>query len=222
MKSRNSNLKKLCFFLWSFLFILIIFELYPSFAEDHRVKWNVVQFEMDWEKGKAPKWYMGPLLAKEIFAPIIYKYKGDIKLWRFHRRASRDKSGHQFSFIFFAKKNAAELIFREVQEISLLNELSEKKYIIRENYISTEKFEEGEYSDPHWSSEMQAAWPEYAMGFSKLWLRLIFIYDTELPMGKNMIEHYMRVEEKLSGEWRNSATHAFFHHVHAMFAYVKS
>lgn len=61
------------------------------------------------------------------------------------------------------------------------------------------------------------------MGFSKLWLSLIFLYDNfgESPEIMEKTKKYQKIQNKLSQEWGKSARHAIFHHAHAIFAYVK-
>ncbi len=63
--------------------------------------WWYAKFRMDWPKDAEPLWHMDPLLAHRVIAPVLSRYSEEISLWRFHRRAAPDASGHQFSFIFY-------------------------------------------------------------------------------------------------------------------------
>lgn len=210
--------------LLSFVFVVIVsFNIFCSYDLSSSSSWNIVAFQINWPEGESPHWYVDPLLAKEVFSSIIEAHQNNIPLWRFHRRAVRDRAGHQFSFIFYADQRLAKKIFKETKENLVLKELLRDKIVIKEKYLLTGKCGVGDLSDPHWSREMQIAWPDYAMGFSKLWLNLIFLYDNfgERPEIKEKTKKYQKIQNNLNQEWGKSARHAIFHHVHAIFAYQK-
>ena len=63
---------------------------------------------------------MDVLLAHQLFKPVLLKYAHNIELWRFHRRAGRDKAGHRFSFIFYAREATATAILNNLAENPLI------------------------------------------------------------------------------------------------------
>ena len=64
------------------------------------INWWYVRFRLVWPDEEEPDWSLDALIAHQIVAPVLEQYDDQIQLWRFHRRAARDSSGHQFSFIF--------------------------------------------------------------------------------------------------------------------------
>ena len=210
-----------CFTLWVALICLLIFQFKPYTGRANSLSWNVISFQINWPDGERPNWYVGPLLAKEVFFPVILENNANLPLWRFHRRASRDKAGHKFSFIFYTNASVAEKIFLQVKKNLILEWLFYEGIIVDGNYVYTEKYGEGDLSDPSWSPAMQMAWPEYAMGVSKTWLKLLIFYSGNIPQKKEkIIRNYEEIQKGLSVEWRREARHALFHHANAIFAYV--
>ena len=60
-----------------------------SEAEINTSGWWFARFQIKTYKDGI-KWYIDPLLANEVVAPVIEKYGDEITLWRFHRRAVKD------------------------------------------------------------------------------------------------------------------------------------
>lgn len=148
------------FVLLCFSFATIIsFNIFHSYALSYSSSWNIVAFKIAWPEKENPSWYVDPLLAKEVFSSLIEDHQDNIPFWRFHRRATRDQAGHQFSFIFYADQRLAKKIFKETKENLILKELLRDKIIIKEEYVLTGKCGVGDLSDSHWSEEMKIAWP---------------------------------------------------------------
>src|SRR5690606_34717849 len=69
--------------------------------------WWQAKYTIDWPEDSAPQWWVDALLANEMIAPSALTQEGRPLLWRFHRRAARDASGHQFTFRFYTTRSDA-------------------------------------------------------------------------------------------------------------------
>ncbi len=190
--------------------------------------WWYVRFRLNWPEDEKPHWYLDPLIAHRIITPVLERYDGQIQLWRFHRRAARDSSGHQFSFIFYASVKTAVDIYSDLQADELLEELVSETIITRVIYDDlshANRTDIADTSDPSWSPTVQNSWPHYIMGASRMWLGLIgeTVESTEIENSPATIEEmqifYSGVNESITEVWRNKGRHAFLHHLNALFGY---
>jgi hypothetical protein len=89
---------------------------YSLMPPDEQVRnWWRVSFKHHWADDTEPLWHQDALLAHQIVAPALERYRDQIKLWRFHRRAARDGAGHRFSFLFYATVETADSIYQAVK-----------------------------------------------------------------------------------------------------------
>ena len=190
--------------------------------------WWYVRFRLNWPENEKPEWYLDTLIAHRIIAPVLERYDGQIELWRFHRRAARDSSGHQFSFIFYASEHTAADIYSDLQADGLLEELVAETIItsvIYDDLSRANRTDIADTSDPAWSPAVQYSWPYYIMGASRMWLGLIgeTVESTEVKNSLATIEEmqifYSGVNESITEVWRNKGRHAFLHHLNALFGY---
>jgi hypothetical protein len=185
--------------------------------------WWYVKVKMAWPEEQEPAWYMDSLLARQVFRSQLLAHALDIEMWRFHRRAVRDNSGHQFSFIFYAKKPAAQAILNGVAQNPTMRSLMDAGNVESLQLFDANKNPSSAIeatSDPNWTPEMQRAWPYYAMGVSQLWLSLIDQYvasalhnGENLPNEKNvneLVEYYKHINDNLNATWENEGGHALF------------
>lgn len=191
--------------------------------------WWYVRFKMDWpEDSDEPAWFMDVLLAHRVVAPVLERYRSDIALWRFHRRAVRDGGGHQFSFIFYSNRKTAKGVCGDVRGDRLLGELKASGRIARDLYddaasISRPHIEDT--SDSRWSPPVQKSWPLFIMGVSEMWLGLIAEIARSAPDGGEnglsdaILEYYRSVNERVEALWRQECGHALLHHLNAIFGY---
>ena len=176
-----------------------------------------------------PLWQVDLFLAHSVMAPILEKYHEDIILWRFHRRATSDAVGHQFSFIFYSSPQIAKHVFEEVAASTLLEDAKICGFITTEKYDDTTILNHpaiSDTSDGNWSTITQKAWPYYIMGVSQMWLTMIddIIKDNPPPAEdiqsiNDLIDYYNEVNEVVKTLWRDEAQHAFLHHLNAAFGY---
>lgn len=196
---------------------------------DHRNGWWYVRFKMAWPEGDEPAWYMDPMLAHRVISPVLKQYSQDIVLWRFHRRAVRDQTGHQFSFIFYSSPEAAQSIYTSIAVNGTLNQLTKHGMVTNVSYDNTRtvaKPDIEDTSDRKWSPNLQKAWPYFIMGASKTWLDLIELNvqqssgDSESSSIKDLKALYIQVNNSIDALWQKEGSHAFLHHLNAIFGYV--
>jgi hypothetical protein len=178
-----------------------------------------------------PAWYMGPLLADRIMAPVIKQEGQNIFLWRFHRRAVSDEAGHQFSFIFYSTPEVAERVEAAVKANPLVDQLIEAGLLSEVGYPDVSVIDQprvSDTSDQHWPDEIKSTWPVFIMGASEMWLKMTEdLADADPEAGEQMSvaemsKLYQRVEEQLDTIWREDSRHAYFHHLNALFGYKRS
>jgi hypothetical protein len=190
--------------------------------------WWYARFRMDWPKDKDPAWYVDFILAHRVVSPVLDQYEKKISLWRFHRRAARDKSGHEFSFIFYASRETAQEIYRAIQSNRILKKLIDAHLVIDTIYDDTTGVllsDLGATSDPIWSPEIKRTWPFYIMGVSRMWLNLIdevskeTIKETDFSNLDDVLAGYRKVNKIVEEKWQEEGGHAFLHHLNAIFGY---
>jgi hypothetical protein len=190
--------------------------------------WWYARFAMEWPQGQEPSWHLDLLLAHRVVAPVLDRYRGEIALWRFHRRAIRDSAGHQFSFIFHASPETARKVFSTIQVESTLKEMKARGLILRDSYddpsvITRPNIQDT--SDPRWPPAIQKSWPYYILGVSEMWLNLIADMADGSPEGKTpgdlkeMLAIYEQANASIETLWQEQGQHAFLHHLNAIFGY---
>jgi hypothetical protein len=190
--------------------------------------WWFARFRLHWPPDTQAVWHMDLYLAHQIIKPLLDRHKNDIHLWRFHRRAARDNSGRQFSFIFYSSPQTAQNIFNALKSNAQINHLKFAGVIAEEVYdnpakITRPKIEDS--SDKKWPVSIQKTWPSYIMGVSQMWLDLISEIANEKlertsPASLEEIEtFYQQVNETITDLWQKEGRHAFMHHLNALFGY---
>jgi hypothetical protein len=194
--------------------------------------WWYVPIKVTWPEDEPIAWHVDVLLAHQLFKPLLIEHALDIQLWRFHRRAVRDNTGHQFTFLFYAKQSTAMAILDELEQNPLIPELIaakviDKVYLHERNNAPNSAVEAT--SDKNWSLPMQRAWPYFAMGVSQVWLGLIDQYVA--AQGQNLenlqqeadvqalARFYQTINQELETTWENEGGHALLHHLNALFGY---
>ena len=199
---------------------------YPdeSLVDVDKLYWWSARFKINWPANINWDSAMDLFVAHRIVAPSLEKYSNRLFRWRFHRRAARDNTGHQFSFIFYADADIAEKIFNQIRSNAVLNELLNSQLINNASMGETDKPSKPDIedsSDSNWSETLQRQWPAYIMGVSAMWLGLI---DENLETTQNeevfrLLEAYRRTEEKITSIWYQEGKHALLHHLNAIFGY---
>lgn len=177
---------------------------------------------------ESPSWYMGALIADQILAPIIKEQGNNLFLWRFHRRAGDDETGHQFSFIFYSKPEVADKVSEAVKANLLVDQLLESGLLVEVKYPDTSSIDKpliSDTADQRWPDEIKKTWPIFIMGASEMWLMMMETLADAKPGNKEemsvdeLVRLYQEVEQELDTLWRNESRHAYFHHLNALFGY---
>ena len=188
--------------------------------------WWQIGFHRPFESVEEVQWHYDTYIAFNILKPLLEQHDG-IDLWRFHRRAAPDKTGHRFSLIFYAKRELAEKIYQHVNDHSLVKQLITGKHIQRLTFYDINgelRSDIGATSDKKWPLELQKTWPYFSMGVSQTWLGLVEYYYNRLELGgdadlSDQLEGFEQVSADVDLVWRQRGSHAFLHHLNALFAY---
>ncbi|MGR8981005.1 MAG: hypothetical protein ACU84H_13065 [Gammaproteobacteria bacterium] len=224
---------KRCFILFPFLLLAACSiskpipeaVLEPALKQESTAKgWWKASYEIAWPDDQAPSWHLDVLLAHRVIAPVLEDYRPAIQLWRFHRRAGRDKAGHRFSFLFYSSPDAAARIFKALRASPVSSRMLSEHRLVRIDYDDprhNSKPEVQDASDPVWPLMVQKTWPSFIMGASEMWLGLISELSEQL--GVNAEPHdeqrYRDVQTQLSRLWREQGQHPLLHHLNALFGY---
>lgn len=200
----------------------------PNYATFERTYWWSCKFKLVWPEDVAADFAIDLLLAHSVIAPILAEHINNIPYWRFHRRATRNKAGHQFSFLFYSDSETAFTIFSAINQSKVL------KRAISSNLVEEVKMDDSDNpqsphledtSDHHWSSALQYNWPAFIMGVSALWLGLIDDAMIDSPENfddiHELLEQYRHADEKVTDIWQNEGQHALLHHLNAVFGYKR-
>ena len=188
--------------------------------------WWRCNFQIVWPEDEEINWAMDLLLAHAVVQPVLLQHGDDISYWRFHRRAARDNSGHQFSLLFYSTPATASLVMSGIGDSRLLQDAYDAdliKQVIFDDPAHPLEPGVGDTSDPHWSPALQRNWPAFIMGASSLWLGLITEYMEDSPEEYTdiqlLLEQYRDVDDKITQTWRTEGQHALLHHLNAVFGY---
>lgn len=202
--------------------------LAPETLSDAERGWWGARFHVLWPPAEEPSWHVDLILAHQIVLPVLQQHRGEIDLWRFHRRAARDAQGHRFSFLFYASPAAASDIFHTLMNDALLDRLKYSGLILKDVYddpgiVAKPNIEDT--SDPHWPDVVRRNWPYYIMGVSHMWMNMIAEIAAQQPDRDSfstiseLVAFYQNVNTSLNEMWREDGRHAFLHHLNALFGY---
>ena len=188
--------------------------------------WWRCNFKNVWLVDERPDFVIDLLLAHAVVSPILVEHINEIPYWRFHRRAARDQTGHQFSLLFYSKPEVASAVFEEISKSEVLirahaSHLVEKVILDDPNNPVFSSLDAT--SDHHWSPNLQENWPSFIMGVSTLWLGLIEDSFQGTPEDfadiNKLLERYREIDELIAEIWKREGQHALLHHLNAVFGY---
>lgn len=201
----------------------------PAFQALDGAFWWKCRFKIVWPKEGDADLALDLLLAHAVVSPVLESHAGDLPYWRFHRRAVRDRTGHQFTFLFYGRPETAAEVFAEIGRSRVLRQamaanLVEKTILDDPDHPRLPGIEAT--SDPRWSPELRRNWPPFIMGVSALWLGLIsdaMDGTPEIPDDPHLLlAAYRKVDSGITGVWRNEGQHALLHHLNAVFGYEET
>ncbi len=188
--------------------------------------WWLIAITIRWDPEQTPDWYLDALVADQVYAPALSDAGSAIALWRFHRRATDDETGHRFSLLAYTNAVSAHILYRQIREASVLQWLESDGRITS---VTTSEVERpglppiAHSSDAAWPAEIQASWPWFIMGVSQTWLSLIREVTAEQPLADPsptvLLDYYRGVDERVTALWRDYGQHVYLHHLNALFGY---
>ena len=190
--------------------------------------WWYAKFKIRIPENGVPLSHIDLLIAHEVVNPALLKYNNNIKLWRIHRRWNNDKTGHEFSFIFYCRLDIATSVYNEFRANTLIQSLRRNKVLERVRYDRTNKIRKPnleDTNDPIWTGLIQKRWMYYIMSVSELWLGLISDIVNEVDIEQKSkkiaetIEFYKEIGKKLNALWQMQCRHPLLHHMNAIFGY---
>lgn len=184
--------------------------------------WWYARFTIHRPDNKPPRWHMGTLLAGEVIAPMFERHYRDILVWRIHRRAGNDASGHVFSFIFYATAAGAKAIYSDIASNPVLSMLEQKGWVTQVKFDDLHKIIRPgieDTSDTHWTPLVQKTWPAMIMGASRMWLDMVSVLAADKTPGEDLETHYKAVHDEVTQIWAEQGQHALLHHLSAIYAY---
>lgn len=184
--------------------------------------WWFARFYIDRPEGEAPRWYIGTLIGGEVIAPVFDAHFQDILIWRVHRRAGNDPTGHKFSFIFYSSAEGARRIYAALDKNPVLQQLKQAGRVTRVVFDDTSQIKRPrieDTSDPHWSLAVQRTWPALAMGASRMWLDLVGETAASRSDEPDLEQRYIATQQDVTSIWATQGQHAVLHHISGIFAY---
>ncbi len=196
-------------------------------AEQADRAWWQLRFKLIWPENEYPNFSAHSLIAEQLLLPVITAHEERLTLWRFHRRASRDAAGNQFSLIFYTDEATAAQINNDISMNPLTYSLIDNAIIEKTAFSKRTQQELGlleQTSDPQWPIEIQRSWPYFIMGASQSWLMLVQEISQGLELDdtisySGLITHYQRVDQAVNAQWVDYGQRAYLHHLNAIFGY---
>ena len=201
----------------------------PAPPDAARKGWWFASFFLTWPEETAPAWHRDLLIAHRIAAPVLERYRDEIELWRFHRRAGRDQYGHRFSLYFYATPATAAQVFGALGQSPLLPRLGSARLLDRVEFDDTASIPRPGVeaaSDPNWSPPVARTWPYFIKGVSEMWLHLIDDiavgddYPPDLASPEDLDAYYRQINTTITAHWQQEGRHALLHHLNALFGYA--
>lgn len=190
--------------------------------------WWRAKFRLHWPRETEPDFSYHLLIADQIVSPVIDQFRDKLILWRFHRRAARDDAGHQFTFLYYAKRQDSVLIQQAIRADPMISQLREGGVLDALLFTGAKRngsnLVEGT-SDTMWPVEIQKSWPYFIMGVSQSWLDLIArerdgAGEVDQYSMVQLVDYYDQLNDRIVDKWGRFGRHAYLHHINAIFGYT--
>ena len=90
--------------------------------------WWAYRFRIDWPEKAPADMAVDLLLAHAVVKPHLEVFAPRLSYWRFHRRAARDATGHQFSLLFYADPATAGEFYAALESSPVLARLRDQAH----------------------------------------------------------------------------------------------
>ena len=170
------------------------------------------------------RWWIDIFLFDTVVRECLATNSGNINIWRIHRRAADDQAGHQYSLFYYSPHELFEVVKSFIADHKAVKILQSEN-LLRELIQNSKGKEIEATSDPSWPVSLQRSWPYFIMGTSQMALELIAnLQDSSRPdlesASINECElYYSQLMVKFIDVWKTWGSHAFFHHINAVFGY---
>lgn len=193
-------------------------------------KWYEFNFKVNWPDNQDPKVWIDIFIIGTIVRDVISANKSEIAAWRIHRRWGRDARGHEFTLSCYTTEDTA-------MSIEKLIKRSKAFKILQANNLLAGDFKKvtggsnihdiaDDLSTRDWPMELKKSWPYYIQGCCEMLLYLIESLNNRIQTDVDekdisKIERlYTELNNRLTIIWQYHGSHAFFHHLNAIFGYV--
>jgi len=177
---------------------------------------NWIQFKIRFND--PTRFWIDIFLIDTAIRHAIEKRKPD--LWRFHRRAAKDSIGHQLSLLCYISKQ--ELVHVQYELINhKAIQILEREDIIKSRSVEIMKPGIEKTSDIHWSEPLQRSWPYFAHGSCQMIMGLLENdFNFQKKKFSEVEEYYTNLSDGLEDMFTSIGSHAFIHHLSALFGYA--
>lgn len=194
---------------------------------DASAHWHTSCFRMPFDAEGRPVWGRDLLLADRVLAPLLAAHRADITLWRFHRRAADDATGHQFSLLIHGSDAVYAAITAAIDADPLVARLKQEAQLssVQHGCRAPQSRPEIEAtSDPAWNPAIQRTWPYFIMGVSASWLALVHDLAATPPaqapaFDSDPVGFYAAIDARLAELWAAQGQHAYLHHLSGVYGY---
>jgi hypothetical protein len=187
--------------------------------------WYSHQFFIERPNFANTRWWIDLFLFDTIVRECLIANAKDIDIWRIHRRGQDDATGHKFSFLYYSSKEVFKTIESSITDHGVVKVLQKANFLRDLSHVEIGAKIEAT-SDNKWPLPLQKTWPYYIMGVSQMALELVDnlrhsprpAYDV---VSINDCEtYYTLIMNRFIEVWQNWGSHAFFHHINAVFGFM--
>lgn len=192
--------------------------------------WYEFNFSIGWPDNQEPKTWVDIFIIDRIVRDVISKKKSEIDLWRIHRRWVRDERGHELRLDCFSGEETGSLMEELIRENGCFKILKDNNLLAKDLAKGTGGSNIHDIADDistrNWPMELKKSWPYYIQGCSKLFLYLIEFLTGSIQADfddkdiSKIESYYTKLNNRISEIWQRDGSHAFFHHINAIFGYV--
>lgn len=187
--------------------------------------WHAQKLVIGLPDGGKPDWWIDFMLIDTVIRDCMSATRGELRLWRIHRRAAADTSGHVLSFFYMSTGETHGDVSRQFAQHQVTTALIAAGLVLRHDVAELGGSLEAT-SDPNWPDPLRRAWPHFVSGVSATFLELIDQVRTStqpspsVESTEELRSYYTDLMEQVDCIWREHGSHAFFHHVNAIFGYT--
>lgn len=183
-------------------------------------RWWHFRFVIPFDAGNNPRWWVDLALSDILVREIVECYRDDLDLWRVHRASLGNEPAHQFTFLCYCSADSRDRVKELIEQNALLAQLQAESILLRHYWeaesVNDSTVPEGT-SDRTWPVPIQRSWPHFAQGLSEM--LLVLLCELKETDGSPPLAEYEGINGRLLELWGTWGSHAYFHHINALFSY---